>query len=288
MQSSIQRAPIARLKPVVQFLWASSHQTMPEGLIRSQRERMIPTACMHLVFRFSRQPIRIFRSMEDVHGDAFYRGVVGGIRSAYYIKDIAGSACTVGASLQPGACEALFGIAADEISDHHVSLEDLWGSPARSLWQRLEEISGLEERLHVLESFLAKQLSRDSGMHPAIAYALSSLSTGAGIGSIVEETGYSHRHFVKLFRQSVGLAPHLYSRLLRFQRTLKHGFDETGGRWIDVALEAGYADQAHFNREFRELAGVSPTEYILNRREGSHHVLIPGQFCSIRGNLKKA
>lgn len=261
---------------------------MPEVLILAERERMVPTACMHLVFRLSDQPIRIFKSIEDAEGDTFCRGAVGGIRSRYYVKDIAASAFTVGASLRPGACEALLGVPADEVSDRHVALEDLWGNAARSLWERLQETGDLERRLDVLEIFLAKRLPRVYAIHPAIAHMLSRFSTTRDIGKIVEETGYSHRHVIELFRRTVGLSPRIYTRLLRFQETLRHGFDKTRGRWIDVALEAGYADQAHFNREFRELTGVSPTEYLLNRGEDSHHVLIRGQFCSIRGSAKEA
>jgi AraC-like DNA-binding protein len=248
----------------------------------ARRERMIPTACMHVVFRFSDQPIRIFKSIEDARGDVFYGGVIGGIRSAYYVKDIAPSACTVGASLRAGACEALLGVPADQVSDRHVTLQDVWGQAAHRLCERLQEASDLDRRLQILESFLAKRLTRTFAIHPAIAHALTRFSTTVDIGEIVEETGYSHRHFIQLFRRSVGLSPRMYTRLLRFQKTLKHGYDKTRGRWIDVALEAGYADQAHFNREFRELTGISPTEYLINRTGESHHVPITGQFRSIR------
>src|SRR5262245_12697158 len=173
MELSIQRAPIPRLRPFIQFLWASSQQASPEGLIVAERERMIPSGCMHIVFRVSDQPIRIFKSIEDTQGDAFYRGAVGGMRSAYYVKDIAHGACTVGASLQPGACEALFGIPADEVSGRHVALEDLWGNEARSLAERLQEMRELKQQLEVLELFLAGRLPRVSAIHPAIAHALS-------------------------------------------------------------------------------------------------------------------
>jgi AraC-like DNA-binding protein len=257
-------------------------------MILAERERIIPTACMHLVFRFSDQPIRIFRSIEDRHGDAFHSGALGGIRSSYYIKNIAPTACIVGASLQHGACQALFGVTADELSDRHVHLEDVLGNPARSLCERLQEVSDLDQRLQIFEVFLAKRLSSVSAIHPAIAHALSRFSTTTDIGKIVEETGYSHRHFIELFRRNVGLSPRIYTRLVRFQRTLNQGIDRSRGRWIDVALEAGYADQAHFNREFRELTGISPTEYLLNRRGDSHHVPIRGQFCSIRGQRDEA
>jgi len=287
MQLSIQRAPIPRLRPFIQFLWASSQHASPEAQIVPERERMIPSGCMHIVFRFSDQPIQIFKSIEDTEGDTFHRGAVGGMRSIYYVKDIARCARTVGASLQPGACEALFGIPADEVCGRHVALEDLWGNEARSLGERLQEMTNLDQQLEVLELFLAIRLPRVS-VHPAIAHALSRFSTTTDIGRIVEETGYSHRHFIQLFRQSVGISPRVYTRLLRFQRTLRHGFDKTRGRWIDVALEAGYADQAHFNREFRELTGISPTEYVIDRSGDSHHVRIRGQFRSIQDSTKKA
>src|SRR2546426_2383448 len=151
MESSIQRAPSTPLRPFIQILWASSHQAKPEGLVVAERERVIPTACTHVVFRFSDRPIRIFKSIDDAEGDAFYRGVVGGIRSAFYVKDIASAACTVGASLRPGACEGLFGVPADQISERHVSLEDLWGNAAGSLCERLQETGDLERRLQVFE-----------------------------------------------------------------------------------------------------------------------------------------
>jgi len=199
---------------------------------------MIPSASMHLVFRFSDQPIRIFKSIDDPEGDVFCRGAVAGIRSSYYVKDVAASACTVGATLQPAACAAMFGVAADEVAGRHVALEDLWGSAARTLCNHLQETSSFERRLEIFESFLAKRLPRVSGIHPAIAHALERLSTTSAIAQIVEETGYSHRHFISLFRQSVGLSPRVYTRLIRFQQTLKYGFDKTRGRWIDVALEA--------------------------------------------------
>jgi AraC-like DNA-binding protein len=235
---------------------------------------MIPSGSMHLVFRLSEQPICIFKALEDIQGEVFPNGAVAGMRSAYYIKDVAHNACTIGVGLRPGACQALFGVPANEIAHRHVAVEDLCGKEALLLVERLEELNGLDRRLSLLESFLTSRAPCVSVIHPAIAHALNRLSRTSDVGSVVAETGFSHRHFVQLFRQTVGINPRVYTRLLRFQKTLRKGVDKTAGRWIDIALEAGYADQAHFNREFRELAGISPSEYLLNRYGKSHHVRV--------------
>jgi AraC-like DNA-binding protein len=60
------------------------------------------------------------------------------------------------------------------------------------------------------------------------------------------------------------LTPKGMARVLRFAHAVRH--IEHAGTWADVAFAAGYADQAHFIREFRSLAGVTPTAYVRERQ----------------------
>ncbi|MGH9335168.1 MAG: helix-turn-helix domain-containing protein [Vicinamibacteria bacterium] len=272
---AIQRAPSPALRPFVKLLWASDEKKS-ESLVRVERERLLPTGAMHLVFRLCEHPIRIFNSIDDYQGQLFGVGVVGGIRSGFYVKDISKPVRTVGALLQPGASRLLFGAQAHELVDRHTPIQDLWGNSSRQLWERLQEAGNLRKQLEVFELCLAQRLPRVCGIHPAIAHALSRFSATTDIGEIVEETGYSHRRFIEIFRRTVGLAPRLYCRVLRFQQALKVANRRPRVSWIDVALESGYSDQAHFNREFREFTGISPGEYRLTCIADTHHVpLLP-------------
>ena len=278
--SSIKRAPIPFLRPFVKLLWASDEKR-PEGILRVERERLLPSGGMHLVFRLSQDPIRIFDSVDDYKGHSFRRGVVGGIRAGFYVKEILHSARTVGAMLQPGVSQYLFGAKADELAERHTSIEDLWGRPAFHLWEELQEEPDLNRQLEIFEIFLAKRLPRVHGIHPAIAHALERFPFTTDIGEIVEETGYSHRRFIQLFKRTVGLPPRLYTRVLRFQQAFKLVAGQSKSlahlSWIDVAMDAGYADQAHFNREFREFTGVSPSHYLSVCTGDSLHVpILPG------------
>ena len=58
------------------------------------------------------------------------------------------------------------------------------------------------------------------------------------------------------------MTPKLYCRLARFQRLLRSIQKRKTVDWADAALNSGYFDQAHFNHDFREFSGITPTEYL--------------------------
>src|SRR5690606_25162300 len=113
--------------------------------------------------------------------------------------------------------------------------------------------------------------------NPLVPYAVAQLRTGASVRRVVQASGYSHRTVLTLFRQSVGLTPKAYGRVLRFQRVLEQVSSATA--LAELAIAAGYSDQAHFSREFKAFAGVTPTEYRHSAPERQHHVRVtpPGR-----------
>src|SRR4030095_11077652 len=109
---------------------------------------------------------------------------------------------------------------------------------------------------------------------PAVAHALDQFTTTNDVREVVRQTGYSHRRFIELFGRAVGLTPKLYCRVLRFQRALQ--FSATSSEsLVDLALEAGYSDQPHFNRQFREFSGLTPGEYQELSPRNPNHVPVP-------------
>jgi|GEM_PF-1104158 len=72
------------------------------------------------------------------------------------------------------------------------------------------------------------------------------------------EFGVSSRQLRRLTQLYLGCAPKDFARVLRFQRTLElQCFKKHQKAWADY-----YYDQPHFNREFKRLAGLTPTEFI--------------------------
>lgn len=265
---SFQRAPAPALLPFATVLWASDGEARPR-----LRERVLPTGAMHLVIRLDDAPLRLFSGADDAAGHTVGTAVVGGARAEAYLREVGGARSrTVGVQLRPGAASVLLGAPAGVLAGRHVTLEDLWGREAARLREQLAEAPSPAARLALLEAHLVARIAGRGGIPPALEVALHCLSAGGSVSRAAEASGFSHRHFLVRFREEVGLAPKAYGRVLRLQRVLQRLTREPAAPWVDVALDAGFADQAHLARDFRELTGLTPSAYRSLAPAQPHHV----------------
>ena len=68
------------------------------------------------------------------------------------------------------------------------------------------------------------------------------------------------------------------ARLIRFG-AVRRRIERTPARWADIAYECGYADQPHLNRDFRELAGTTPTDFVTRLLPGYGGVIGDAVAC---------
>jgi AraC-like DNA-binding protein len=274
----LRRAPQRpELRPFVKELWFSDEPAVPANAA-ADRELALPTGDTHLVFRISGGPITMFRDSLDRSGVTAGLAAVGGARASFYVKDICAVSSTVGAVLRPGAALPLFGAHAGELAGRHTPLDDLWPTGASSAWDQLAAESDPERRLDLLESMLKARLPDVRGIHPAIAMALEAFQVPTPVREVVRTSGYSHRHFVEIFQQTVGLNPKTYCRLRRFGDALER-MRVTETSIAELALDTGYSDQAHLCRDFRDFAGLTPGEYIEIAPRFAYHVSVSARLA---------
>ena len=142
--------------------------------------------------------------------------------------------------------------------------------------ERLALAGSPEAALDVLQTLLITRMPKMRGIHPAVAHALARFATTSHVSQVVYESGYCHRRFSALFRESVGLAPKVYCRVLRFKPLSIKLLTGREAPWASLAEESGYNDQAHFTREFRSFTGMTPSEYRRIRPAARNHVPIDG------------
>lgn len=236
---------------------------------------MLPSGEMHLVFRLDGPALRVFRTPDDLVGTTSREPVLGGARSAFYVKEVGASVLSIGAQLRPGAAQALFGLSAGELAGVHTPLSLLWGGAGASALDRIASAPTPEAQLSELDAMLCARLRTSWALHPQVVHALNSFEQGVRIDALVERSDYSHRTFNVLFKEATGLGAKRYARLLRFQQLLRNIRNMPAASLSELAFAAGYSDQAHMNREFREFAGMTPLQYRLREPVSANHVIVP-------------
>jgi AraC-like DNA-binding protein len=198
----------------------------------------------------------------DVDGRTF-TSFAAGLYDAPAITEHDGFGYGIQSYMTPLGARRFFGLPMGEITSQTVELEDLIGPAAGELAERLAEAPDWASRIDLFERAIAKRVLAAPPVAPGLEWAWDRLleSDGAvAIGELAEELGWSRRHLAVRFRQELGMTPKALARLLRFERAARRL--RAGDELADLALDAGYYDQAHFNRDFRAFAGTTPTEYL--------------------------
>lgn len=166
-------------------------------------------------------------------------------------------------ALRPGAVRALFGVRAAELAEGSFELQDVMGAEAAELRDRLHETDAWQGRFDLVERSLLARLGepRPSAPELAEAWRLIGASRGAApIRDVAQVVGWSMRQLQQQFRAELGVTPKAVARVRRFERSVPL---VSSGRMplTDVALRCGWSDHAHMNRDWRALAGTSPTRW---------------------------
>jgi AraC family transcriptional regulator len=87
--------------------------------------------------------------------------------------------------------------------------------------------------------------------------------TDLDLKTLAAESGYSRNHFLRMFRAATSCTPHQYFLRLRIEKA-QILMKKKSLRIIDIAEACGFASQAQFSRVFKQVLGVTPSQY---RRE---------------------
>jgi AraC-like DNA-binding protein len=173
----------------------------------------------------------------------------------------------VGVRLRPGAAGAVLGGPVSEFVDATVEATAVWGRAAVRAGERVAEAGNADDATAALQDLVTGAVGPD----PMVAEAVARLLPGRApdLRSLWSSLEVSERSFRRRCRSAVGIGPKALHRILRFQGFLARAqYALARGRRPDedglarLAVDAGYADQAHLTRECRRLAGVSPRVFL--------------------------
>ncbi|GAA4472284.1 helix-turn-helix transcriptional regulator [Rhodococcus olei] len=160
----------------------------------------------------------------------------------------------IGLRFAPGLGPRILGVAANEVRDTRIPLGDVW--PAADV----RRLSGAAARdpLGALAAAVRRRL--DSAELPAETAIAVRLAAGATVADAAADVGWSPRTLHRKSLAAFGYGPKTLARVLRFDRAVSAA--RAGVAFARVAVDAGYADQAHLAREVRALAGIRLSDLV--------------------------
>jgi AraC-like DNA-binding protein len=258
--------PAPPLRPYVECLWRleGDGAGLPE-------ETIVPDGCMEIVLHC---------------GDRFARVAAGGAATAsqpraFVVGQMLGPLVirpgarveTWGVRFRPGGAAPFFDEPMPDLAGRCVDLEAIGGA-GRGRWiDRTREARTAPERRRRIEAWLLERLGRRH-TDPLPGLAAGAIVSARGrvrIDDLASRAGLGPRQFERRFLKGVGLPPRALARVVRFQNLFRlvHARDGADGGWADLACAAGYYDQAHLLRDFRELAGSTPPRFLAGQGEFS-------------------
>jgi AraC-like DNA-binding protein len=263
----LEHTPAPPLNRFVRAIW---YARAPQPGHR--RERILPTGNTQVLINLACDYLH--DSSEGETRQNTPPSVVAGGRSVYEIIHTADLADLIGIVFEPGRFPVFASDAADLFSNRFVDLEDVWGLQARSLRDRLRELTTPQQRLLCFERFLtevfAARILRPRPLHHcAVDYALRRFAHAPSlvtVRDVARGTGWSERRFSQVFREQVGFSPKVWCRIRRFQRAMEQLHAGVDLPWSKLALDCGFYDQSHFANEFRAFSGIDATTYVAGGR----------------------
>jgi len=192
-----------------------------------------------------------------------------GLWSKYHIVEWPRNVQFFGVHFKPDGLYPFLRLPLSELHNQVVSLDAIWGHYAAEIRERLYAAPTIQAGFALFEQLLLARLSEAPHGLDVVQYAVAEIARshgGLAIRALSDQIGISQNHLGTHFKRIVGVAPKELARFYRFAQVL-HSIDPAQPvDWTQIAHQCGFYDQSHFNKNFVEFSGHSPSDYLRLRR----------------------
>ncbi|SCX88204.1 AraC-type DNA-binding protein [Flavobacterium anhuiense] len=230
-------------------------------IIESEDElvnRVLPSTSLAIAFRCKGYVNYIKENRHEKLPVSTISGIRKSVRLINYAKDTA----TLIIQFKEAGAKAFFKEPLHELFEESVSLDNFIPQQKIAIIEELlVEAKTNNQKIAVIEQFL---LSRLHNYKPdnLISAAITIIQSKKGIVKIKELADalfISQDAFEKRFRKTIGSSPKQFCYVVRIKSIIDH--KQKNQNLIDLAIDAGYFDQPHFNKDFKLFTGQTPSEF---------------------------
>jgi AraC-like DNA-binding protein len=186
------------------------------------------------------------------------------------VRTLEGRGWVFGVTFRPGCFRPFLGASVSTITGRALPAASVFGPalPQVTAMAPQDEGRAFEERAEAVasrvERFLGARLPEPdphAEQAAAIVARIQAEPQLTRVDVLARSAGLGVRRLQRLFAEHVGLGPKWVIRRYRLHEVAERLASGLGIDWVRLADELGYADQAHFIRDFTAMVGESPTRY---------------------------
>ncbi|MFE2879011.1 DUF6597 domain-containing transcriptional factor [Streptomyces roseus] len=237
--------PSLELARFVEFYWLVRWDRRGQ---RAHEQKVLAHPNVHLVF-------------EDPGAHVY------GVDRSLFVRRLEGAGHVLGVKFRPGGFRPFIGRPVTELADRVVPAAEMFGRDVHRINEAVLHGSDDPALTSHVESFLLARLPEPDPIAEEVAAMVEHVTADSGlrrVDQLAEECGVTVRRLQRLFYEYVGASPKWVLRRARLHEAAQRADRGTNIDWAALAAGLGYADQAHFTRDFTAAVGTSPARYAAN------------------------
>ncbi|QKW35747.1 AraC family transcriptional regulator [Actinomadura sp. NAK00032] len=192
------------------------------------------------------------------------RARIAGVVRDEFVEEIHGEGRVIGAAFRPGGFRPFLDGPVASLTGRFAGVDEVFGAAGLALAGEVFAAASAEAGVARLEEFLAAAAPEPDPSAERAASVVARIAERPGLVRVDElaaEEGFSVRALQRLFHEYVGINPKWVIRRFRMQEAAERAASGAAVDWAALAAELGYADQAHFTRDFTAAVGTPPARY---------------------------
>jgi AraC-like DNA-binding protein len=243
-------APPPALAPFVDRFWVLRWDLRGRA---PHRQRLLTLPSVHMTFT-------------SYLSSGATRARIAGVMRGEFVEEISGEGHVVGVGFRPGGFRPFLrdDVPVSAFTGRFAGVDEVFGQEGPALAGEIFAASGPGEGRALLTGFLARRRPAPDPSAERAAAIVERIAARPGllrVAELAEDAGLSPRGLQRLFHEYVGVGPKWVIRRYRMAEAHERAASGSDVNWARLAAELGYADQAHFTRDFTAAIGTSPARY---------------------------
>ncbi len=248
-----QVSPKTELSHIVKSFWLIDS----EGDKTIHQEKVIPDGYPELIFHYGdAYRINISGSWEIQENTI----LAGQIRNYFFLENT-GESKMFAIKLQPWTPKELFDVEMPSITDRVIPVQGAMLDTLKGVQKIAVSSISFSDKVRQIEDWFDRFiLEKDLSTKYRVTQKMIDERGSISLKQLQEEYQIGERSMERYFKTYIGLPPKFYARVIRFSYIFQL-VQEKEIDWADIVYRAGYYDQSHFIKNFKEFTGEDPSKY---------------------------